>query len=136
AIAMVVSFVLTIIVYKDEEVKETVKESKSEELINKEVIASPLAGKIVPLHNVKDEAFAQGALGKGIAVLPSEGKIVSPVDGVLITLFPTYHAMGIKSNSGAEILIHVGMDTVKLDGKYFVPKAQQGDVIKKGQVLL
>jgi beta-glucoside PTS system EIICBA component len=136
AIAMVVSFVLTIIVYKDEEVKETVKESKSEELINKEVIASPLTGKIVPLSEVNDEAFAQGALGKGIAILPTKGKIVSPVDGELTTLFPTYHAMGIKSNSGAEILIHVGMDTVKLEGKYFTAKAKQGDIIKKGQVLL
>lgn len=135
-VAMVVSFVLTFVMYKDEEAKETVKEAKNEALISKEVVASPLTGKIVSLSNVKDEAFAQGALGKGIAVLPSEGKIVSPVDGVLTTLFPTYHAVGIKSNSGAEILIHVGMDTVKLDGKYFTPKAKQGDVIKKGQVLL
>ncbi|GAA0086250.1 beta-glucoside-specific PTS transporter subunit IIABC [Clostridium sp. CTA-7] len=136
AIAMIISFILTIIVYKDEEVKETDKEGKNEELINKEVIASPLTGKIVPLSEVNDEAFAQGALGKGIAILPTKGKIVSPVDGELITLFPTYHAMGIKSNSGAEILIHVGMDTVKLEGKYFTAKAKQGDIIKKGQVLL
>ena len=137
-IAMVIAFILTMLTYKDDEsIKEEKKEyTSSEQLMKKEVIGSPLKGKIVPLAEVKDDAFAQGILGKGIAILPSEGKIVSPVDGVLTTFFPTAHALGITSNTGAEILIHVGMDTVQLEGKHFTPKAKQGDKVKKGQLLL
>lgn len=142
AIAMVSSFVLAFIVFKDDEPvknndkKVERKEISNDALITKEIISSPLNGTIVPLSQVGDAAFAQGALGKGIAILPSEGKIVSPVDGVITTFFPTAHALGITSNSGAEILIHVGMDTVQLEGKHFAVKAKQGDAVKKGQVLL
>lgn len=138
-VGMVVSFVLTMILYKEtEEIKAEVKEDKKieNELLAKEVIGSPLVGKLVPLSEVKDEAFAGGALGKGVAVLPYEGKVVSPVDGVLTTLFPTGHAIGITSDSGAEILIHIGMDTVQLEGKHFNAKVKQGEKIKKGQLLL
>lgn len=141
-IAMISSFVLAFILFKDDEpVKKNEKKVERKEisndvLITKEIISSPLNGTIVPLSQVGDAAFAQGALGKGIAILPSEGKIVSPVDGVVTTFFPTAHALGITSNSGAEILIHVGMDTVQLEGKHFVVKAKQGDSVKKGQVLL
>ncbi|MEX0057673.1 beta-glucoside-specific PTS transporter subunit IIABC [Clostridium butyricum] len=105
-------------------------------LVKQEVLASPLKGNIKELSNVEDEAFACGALGKGIAIEPLEGKIVSPANGVLTTFFPTFHAMGITTDNGVEVLIHVGMDTVKLDGKYFTPKAKQGDKVSKGQVLL
>lgn len=138
AVGMVVSFVLTMILYKETVEVEEVKEDKKieNELLAKEVIGSPLVGKIVPLSEVKDEAFAGGALGKGVAVLPYEGKVVSPVDGVLTTLFPTGHAIGITSDSGAEILIHIGMDTVQLEGKHFNAKVKQGEKIKKGQLLL
>ncbi|SFC13255.1 beta-glucoside-specific PTS transporter subunit IIABC [Clostridium uliginosum] len=137
AIASVIAFVLTMIIYKDNEsAKSTENKQTNEPLMTREIISSPLTGKIIPLSEVKDDAFAQGALGKGIAVLPSEGKIVSPVDGVLTTFFPTAHALGITSNAGVEILIHVGMDTVQLEGKHFTPKAKQGETVKKGQVLL
>ena len=105
-------------------------------LVKQEVISSPLKGKVTELKNVEDEAFACGALGKGIAIMPTEGKVVAPADGVLTTFFPTGHAMGITTNNGTEILIHVGMDTVKLEGKHFTLKAKQGDTIKKGQTLL
>ena len=105
-------------------------------LVKQEVISSPLKGELTELKNVEDEAFACGALGKGIAIMPTEGKVVAPADGILTTLFPTGHAMGITTNNGAEILIHVGMDTVKLEGKHFTLKAKQGDTIKKGQTLV
>jgi PTS system beta-glucosides-specific IIC component len=116
-----------------EEVKKVKEEAP---LVKQEKLISPLKGEVRPLSEVKDEAFSTGALGKGIAINPSEGKIVAPVDGVLTTFFPTGHALGITSDNGAEILIHIGMDTVQLNGKYFYPKAKQGDIIKAGQTLL
>lgn len=105
-------------------------------LVKQEVIASPIKGDVLPLSQVKDEVFSAGLLGKGVAIEPKEGKVVSPVDGTLTTLFPTHHALGITSDNGAEILIHVGMDTVQLEGKCFTPKVKQGDKIKAGQLLL
>ena len=138
---LVLGTISMLIMYKDEvkeEVKNEVKneESKSSELINKEVLVSPIKGEVLPLSMVKDEVFSQGLLGKGVAIEPSEGKVVSPVDGVITTLFPTHHAIGITSDSGVEILIHVGMDTVQLEGKCFTPKIAQGDKVKAGQLLL
>jgi PTS system beta-glucosides-specific IIC component len=138
-ISIVVSFVLGFLLmffagYKDEETK---KETKDENvLVKQELLVSPLKGEVKPLSEVKDEAFSKGALGKGIAIKPTEGKVVAPVDGVLTTLFPTYHALGITSDKGAEILIHIGMDTVQLEGKHFTPRAKQGDIVKAGQVIL
>ena len=88
------------------------------------------------LSEAEDEAFASGALGKGAAVVPVEGKVVAPADGTIVTLFPTNHAIAIETNSGVEILIHVGLDTVQLDGKYFYPKVKEGDTVKKGDLML
>lgn len=134
---LVLGTVSMLVLYKDEEKEEVKKEEeKSSELINKEVIVSPIKGEVLPLSMVKDEVFSQGLLGKGVAIEPSEGKVVSPVDGVITTLFPTHHAIGITSDNGAEILIHVGMDTVQLEGKCFTPKIAQGDKVKAGQLLL
>jgi PTS system beta-glucosides-specific IIC component len=99
-------------------------------------VAAPITGKIIALSDVKDEAFSSGALGQGLAIEPSEGKVYSPVDGEISTFFPTGHAVGITSSNGVEILIHVGMDTVALDGKGFTPKKAQGDKVKKGELLL
>jgi PTS system beta-glucosides-specific IIC component len=99
-------------------------------------IASPITGKIIALSDVADEAFASGALGQGLAIEPSEGKVYSPVDGEISTFFPTGHAVGITGKNGVELLIHVGMDTVELNGKGFTPKKQQGDKVKKGELLL
>jgi PTS system beta-glucosides-specific IIC component len=75
-------------------------------------------------------------LGKGIAILPSEGKVVAPADGTIATLFPTGHALGMITDNGAEILIHIGIDTVKLNGKHFTTKVEQGQQVTKGQVLI
>ena len=83
-----------------------------------------------------DAAFASGALGRGVAVRPTSGTVVSPVDGTLTTLFPTLHAMGITSDDGVELLIHVGLDTVNLEGKGFTAFAWQGERVRRGQKLL
>ncbi|WP_160676083.1 beta-glucoside-specific PTS transporter subunit IIABC [Clostridium sp. C8-1-8] len=140
-IAVIVSFVLGFLLmmvagFKDEENKTEEVKKESNDLIRQEVVVSPLKGEVKPLSEVKDEAFSKGALGKGIAIEPKEGKVVSPVEGTVTMLFPTKHAIGITSKNGAEILIHVGMDTVQLEGKYFSSKVQQGDSIKIGQELL
>ncbi len=125
---VVASFILEMIFYKDDvqEEKENVSES----------ISAPVEGKIVPLEEVKDEVFSSGAMGKGIAIEPSVGKVYAPCDGVITTFFPTKHAIGITSNQGAEILIHVGMDTVAMNGDGFVAKKSQGDTVKKNDLLL
>ncbi|WP_121614182.1 glucose PTS transporter subunit IIA [Mesobacillus foraminis] len=99
-------------------------------------IASPMNGKFVPLENVKDATFAKKLLGDGAAIFPSEGKVYSPVDGTIQVMFKTGHAVGLLSDAGDEILIHVGMDTVTLEGKGFTPKVKDGDEVVKGQLLL
>lgn len=140
-VAAVVAFVLCYVMYKDDEIKKVeetpeLEEKTKTQSMPKSGIASPMEGDIVPLEEVKDQAFSSGALGKGLAIEPKKGVVLAPVDGEIATFFPTGHAIGIKADNGTEILIHVGMDTVKLEGKYFHPKAKSGDRIKKGQVIL
>ena len=98
-------------------------------------VTSPLAGTVVPLEQVKDESFAKGMLGPGIGIEPADGLVVAPFDGTVTVAFPTGHAYGLKSASGVQVLIHVGMDTVKLDGKGFTPRVAKGDVVRRGDVL-
>ena len=105
-------------------------------LMNKIIIASPLNGEIVPLTDVKDETFASEMMGKGIAINPTEGKVVSPINGTVQMIFKTKHAIGLKSEDGAEILIHIGMDTVQLDGKHFTAHVKDGDRVKVGDTLV
>ncbi|PTL24614.1 beta-glucoside-specific PTS transporter subunit IIABC [Shouchella clausii] len=101
-----------------------------------ETLASPLKGQAIPLERIKDEAFASAALGKGIAILPTEGKVFAPADGTITALFPTNHAIGMTTDKGAELLIHVGMDTVQLQGQYFSSHVKQGERVEKGQLLM
>ncbi|MDO5517829.1 MAG: beta-glucoside-specific PTS transporter subunit IIABC [Clostridium sp.] len=143
-VAMIFAFVMTMITYKDDVKEEKAnkasnkneKQSSDSIKVNDIAIKSPVEGKSIPLSEVQDAAFAQGALGKGMAVVPSKGEVKSPVDGELTTLFPSLHALGITSDDGTEILIHVGLDTVQLEGKYFKAHAVQGDRVKAGDLLL
>lgn len=88
------------------------------------------------MTEVKDPTFAAEVLGKGAAVVPSEGKVFSPCDGTVVTIFETCHAIGLMSGDGTEILIHVGLDTVQLGGKHFTPHVKSGDTVKKGDLML
>jgi PTS system beta-glucosides-specific IIC component len=99
-------------------------------------IASPLSGLLVPLENVKDEAFSSGTLGQGIAILPEQGVLTSPVDGIVDSITDAKHALTLVANNGAEILIHIGMDTVVLKGKPFTPKVTEGQRVKTGDILI
>ncbi|MCB2362422.1 beta-glucoside-specific PTS transporter subunit IIABC [Clostridium estertheticum] len=137
SVAFVLSFVLTYLVgFEDAvDVKVSNKEEK-EILIEKEGIISPVAGEIISLSEVKDEGFASLAMGKGIAIIPSEGKVYAPADGEIAMLFPTGHAVGIRTEYGAEILIHIGIDTVRLNGKFFKTNVKQGNIVKKGDLLI
>ena len=145
AIAFISAFVLTWIigfkdpVNEDEEVEDEILEEVAVDkapLMNKITISSPLNGEIVPLTEVKDETFASEMMGKGIAINPKEGKVVSPINGTVQMIFKTKHAIGLKSQDGAEILIHIGMDTVQLDGKHFTAHVKDGDKVKVGDTLV
>ena len=143
AISMVVAFVLTMILYKDKEevkevenkVKEETKEVKSTKL-EKEIVVSPIKGEVLNLSDIEDAAFSSGVLGQGVAIIPSDGKVVAPVNGVVTTLFPSLHAIGILSDEGVEVLIHIGLNTVQLEGRGFEACIKQGDRITKGQTIL
>ncbi|MFL2138980.1 beta-glucoside-specific PTS transporter subunit IIABC [Desemzia sp. FAM 23991] len=106
------------------------------ETIENEVIASPLNGKKINLETVSDETFAKKSLGNGVAIIPSDGKLYAPVDGEISIAFPTGHAIGIISGNGAEILMHIGFNTVELDGKYFKLNVTQGQTVTKGDLLV
>lgn len=100
------------------------------------MIASPIQGKAIPLAQVSDEVFASGVMGKGIAVYPDKGEIVAPEAATISVLYPTMHALGLILDNGIEMLIHIGIDTVKLQGKYFNKHAEVGDHVEKGQVII
>ncbi|PAB00311.1 beta-glucoside-specific PTS transporter subunit IIABC [Enterococcus canintestini] len=147
AIAFVLAFILTFVLRFDEQPEDaalaendatTPVSPKVEALANGQtvMITSPLSGEVLPLTQVKDQVFSSGALGKGVAIKPSEGKLYAPADGVVTTLFPTGHAVGITTETGAEILMHIGMDTVELDGQGFTVKVKQDDHVKKGDLLV
>ncbi|MBS5885544.1 MAG: beta-glucoside-specific PTS transporter subunit IIABC [Clostridium sp.] len=124
---------------KEEEIKEMEAEKVSDikEDDNKiEELVAPIKGKQINLSEVEDEVFASGAVGVGMAIVPSKGEVVAPINGVVSTIFPTKHAIGIVSDNGTEILIHVGLNTVALDGKYYDVNVNAGDKVKKGQKLL
>ena len=150
AIAFVVSFAVSYILYKDpkEELAKQVEESKASEVVEKKEetvsqksetganVYAPVTGKAVPLSEVNDPTFAEEILGKGVAIIPEEGIAVSPIDGTVVNIFDTLHAIGLKSDDGVEVLIHIGLDTVKLGGKHFKAIAKSGDRVKVGAPLV
>lgn len=138
-IAMLSAFaaatILTVI-FGYEDKKEIPMEESLVEVTKQEAIVSPLTGVIKPLADVDDPVFSSGAMGKGIAIEPTVGKAVSPVNGTVTTVFPTGHAIGITSDEGAEILIHIGINTVQLEGKYYSAVVKQGDQVSQGDLLV
>lgn len=137
AVSFISAFIFTIILgKKDLETNVDNKEAESQMTMKGEEILSPLDGELIELSDVKDKTFASGAMGKGVAIKPVEGMLVSPVNGHIEMIFNTKHAIGLKSDDGAEILIHIGMDTVNLQGKYFEVLKNAGDNVKVGDELI
>lgn len=145
-ITAVLAFVLTWVLgfedpvnEEDEEVNEEVNEEITVEEVNSEsnsIVLSPIEGKVVSLKQVNDVTFSEEIMGKGAAIIPSVGKAIAPVDGVVSALFQTKHAIGLTADNGAEILIHIGLDTVKLGGKHFTAHVKNGDRVKAGDLLV
>lgn len=103
---------------------------------SKKQILAPMAGKVVPMSEVSDPTFSQEILGKGVAIIPAEGKVVAPADGEVAVLFETKHAVSIRSDIGTELIIHIGLDTVNLKGEHFTAHVKQGDHVKCGDLLV
>lgn len=141
AVSLGVSFALTwVFGYKDEQKiqkKETTEEIiKSDSESESPLLYSPLEGTAIPMDQVKDETFAAEVLGKGIAVIPEKGQVKAPCNAVVETVFDTKHAIGLKADNGAELLIHIGVNTVELGGKYYETHVSEGDHVKAGQLLI
>ena len=130
ALACVIASVITIVAIQIVGFDDPVDEAEEKE------IESPLAGTVIPLSEVHDEVFASAMMGKGCAVIPEEGKVYAPFDGKVVGLLDSHHAVGMESTDGVEVLIHVGMDTVKLNGRCFTIHVEEGEQVKKGQLLL
>lgn len=132
AVSMLVGFLLAFFFGKKEDKKVVEEVVKA----NEETILAPIEGTIKPVEESSDAAFASGALGKGVIITPSAGKVYAPVSGTVTVLFPSLHAIGITSDSGVELLIHIGINTVQLEGKGFTAHIKQGDHIECGQLLV
>lgn len=146
-LTMIAAVILMLLFYREKEAGQsdkTMLDTKEHEgsvedtpaLLEDIAICSPLKGDVLELAQVEDAAFSAGILGKGCAIVPAEGEVYAPVDGVLTTLFPTKHALGITSDDGVEVLIHIGLNTVQLNGEGFTAHVQQGERVSRGQHLL
>ena len=130
-----VSFVITMILYK-RDVNKQVISVKEQESIKTEIINAPLTGRVAPINEAPDEIFAQKMMGDGIVIFPTENILVAPVSGKITMIFPSKHAIGIKTSDDVEILIHIGLDTVKLEGKPFTLLVNEGQEVKQGDKLM
>ncbi|MDR3826690.1 MULTISPECIES: beta-glucoside-specific PTS transporter subunit IIABC [Enterococcus] len=131
-VSFAVSFVLVLFLFKDKVVenKTTVADLKAE------VLSKPVDGQVVALSEVNDEVFSSGMIGEGFGIIPTSGELIAPEDGEITMLFETNHAIGLKTRNGAELLFHIGLDTVQLEGKHFTPYVKAGDQVKQGQPLI
>lgn len=133
AVSFVLSIVLTYVLgFEDDPIEEEMTETTTDSM----TIPSPVPGQIVSIETVPDQVFASGAMGRGFAVIPSEGKVSAPVSGEVTAVFASKHAIGIQSDSGLEILVHVGIDTVQLDGKHFDLLVEKGQRVEAGELLI
>lgn len=143
-ITSIIAFVMTMILYKDDTEKEEIPAEKetANKLDNdkfkaqKITVVSPMTGNVIPLEEVSDDTFASKALGEGVAIIPTEGFVYAPCDGVISSTIESGHAIGIQSDKGTEILMHVGIDTVKMNGEGFEVKVKENDVVKTGDLLI
>jgi len=139
-VTIIVSFIATYLIgfedISDSNYEEEIETAINEPLTTNKRIASPMSGQLIPLKEVNDQTFSGELLGKGVAIIPNKGEVVAPCDGKIDVFFETGHAIGIKSDAGVEILIHVGLETVNLAGKYFTPKVTVGTHVKQGDLLL
>lgn len=135
AVSIIVTFVLTWILGFDDPV-ENDENGTVDDVIEKKLVFSPIKGKVVPLKEVPDETFSSEILGKGVAIVPEEGKVFAPFDGEVMSVFDTLHAYGLRSDDGVEVLIHIGLETVRLEGKGFTSYVKQGDKISRGDLLV
>ncbi|MEC5316760.1 beta-glucoside-specific PTS transporter subunit IIABC [Enterococcus casseliflavus] len=131
-VSFAVSFVLVLFLFKDKTVenKTTVADPKAE------VLSKPVEGQVVALSEVNDEVFSSGMIGEGFGIIPTSGELIAPEDGEITMLFETNHAIGLKTRNGAELLFHIGLDTVQLEGKHFTPYVKAGYQVKQGQPLI
>lgn len=139
AVSMVIGFILTYLFWKDSTPIESVSKQPSQKnalKVERDSVMAPFSGAVIPLNELKDDAFSQGVLGKGVGIEPMDGKVLSPVDGTVTTLFPTLHAIGLTADSGIELLIHIGLDTVQMGGRGFTAHIKEGDRVKKGQHIM
>ena len=134
AISFGVAFVAGILLWKENETGKV--DTKGEITTGEGAVCSPMTGEVIALSEVRDEVFSAGILGEGFAVIPEEGAVYAPVNGTIANVFDTKHAITINGSNGEEILIHVGMDTVKLEGKFFHPVVKDGDAVKAGDLLM
>lgn len=136
AIAVILPVVLIqIFGYGEDAVAQPEKEQLQTAQANEETVYAPFSGKVIPLSSVPDEVFSSGAMGQGLAIEPSDHKLYAPFDGTVVMVAPTKHAIGLRSVSGVELLVHIGLDTVRLDGTPFALEVKEGDTVKKGEVL-
>ncbi|MBQ3385140.1 MAG: PTS glucose transporter subunit IIA [Erysipelotrichaceae bacterium] len=134
-VPMIVGFVLTYMFYKDDEEKTSVSVKDAKDVTDVSV-SSPVKGEVKALKESSDQAFSSEALGKGVVIIPENGEIVAPVSGTVKVLFPTKHAVGLETENGCEVLLHLGVNTVNLQGKYFDSFVKQGDHVEAGQKLI
>lgn len=141
-VAAVVAFIISWSLYREKEPAlvegDSTRENATDNNTDSEpnTVYSPINGEGIELEKVNDESFASGALGKGFAIVPSEGKVYAPFDGSMTIVYDTKHLLAMTSNDGVELFVHIGLNTVELKGQYYTEHVKAGDTIKKGQLLM